>query len=253
MPPENRDVMTTDVQSLLGSLTIGLGGTAGFLAVLDWMLPSARKDWVRDQASTVWIWLSYQQSWPYIRKLRNPRAFDIFCAVGVFLVLTIALVFIVGEHASVPIKVLTGVIVLIPVAVLYFVRAPLRRGLAWLTSKEAGWKILVHSLVICVVALSVGAMLVQVYNYLHENAFPASPFVTFPVAMAVAIAAIVIFMLLYALLLFTFYIVGVYLMVFLFKVSEFIVLRVAEYDKGPVLGLAALLTGVGAALQALAK
>lgn len=49
------------------------------------------------------------------------------------------------------------------------------------------------------------------------------------------------------------YIIGIYFTVLLFKVSEFIVLRVVEYDKGPVLGLAALLTGLGTILKALAK
>jgi hypothetical protein len=99
----------------------------------------------------------------------------------------------------------------------------------------------------------VGAILIQVYNHLYDNVFPTNPFAVFPAAMVVAIAAIVIFMLLYALLLFTFYIVGIYLMIFLFKISEFIVLRVVEYDKGPVLGLAALVTGIGAVLRSLAN
>jgi hypothetical protein len=243
--------MIADVQSLLGSLTIGLGGTAGFLAVLDWVLPETRKDWIKDQASNVWIWLSYQQSWPYIRKLRNPRAFDIFLAIGVALVLSIAFTVIVKAQASPLLKTLTGIITLMPVAVLFLVRTQLRRGLTWLTSEEAGWKILVRSIVICVVALAAGALLAEAYNHLYDNVFPSNPFPAFSAGMVVAIAAIVIFMLLYALLLFTFYIVGIYLMIFLFKISEHVVLRVAEYDKGPVLGLAALLTGIGAALKAL--
>lgn len=243
--------MIADVQSLLGSLTIALGGTAGFLAVLDWVLPEARKDWIRDQASTFWIWLSYQQSWPYIRKLRNPRAFDVFLAIGIALVLLIAFTFIVKAEASALLKVLTGAIILAPAAILFLCRTQLRRGLNWLTSEEAGWKILIRSIVICVVALAVGALLTEVYNHLYEKVFPSNPFSGFSAGMMVAITAIVIFMLLYALLFFTIYIVGIYLMIFIFKVSELVVLRVAEYDKGPVLGVAALLTGVGTALKAL--
>jgi hypothetical protein len=242
--------MIADVQSLLGSLTIGLGGTAGFLAVIDWLLPETRKKWISDRASTVWIWLSYQQSWPYIRKLRDPLAFDIFLAIGVALVLMIAFKYIVAAEATVPLKAATGGIVLIPVAILFFVRAQLRRGLTWLTSVEAGWKILIRSIVICVVALATGALLAELYNRLY-SVYSSNPFPVFSAGMVVAISAIAIFMMLYALLLFTFYIVGIYFMICLFKVSEFVVLRVAEYDKGPVLGLAALLTGIGTALKAL--
>jgi hypothetical protein len=242
--------MIADIQSLLGSLTIGLGGTAGFLAVIDWLLPETRKKWISDRASTIWIWLSYQQSWPYIRKLRDPRAFNIFFAIGVVLVLVIAFKYIVLAEATVLLKIATGVIVLIPVAILLLVRTQLRRGLTWLTSVEAGWKILIRSVVICVIALTTAALLVELYNRLYSY-YSSNPFPAFSAGMVVAISVIAIAMLLYALLLFTVYIVGIYLMICLFKISEFVVLRVAEYDKGPVLGLAALLTGIGTALKAL--
>jgi hypothetical protein len=104
--------------------------------------------------------------------------------------------------------------------------------------------------VICVIALTTAALLVELYNRLYSY-YSSNPFPAFSAGMVVAISVIAIAMLLYALLLFTVYIVGIYLMICLFKISEFVVLRVAEYDKGPVLGLAALLTGIGTALKAL--
>jgi len=243
--------MADFVQSLLGSTAIAVGGIAGLLAVLDWILSREIKNWFRDKASTLWIWLSYQRTWPYIRKLQSPRAFDIFISIGVALVLWICLAYVV-KHSTNLIEASAFFVVLIPVAIIFFTRAQLRLCAGWLTRGHAGWRILVRGVLIFVAAFVMAAILVETYNRIYET-FPSHPFTAFTAGILVAIVAVAILMLLYAMVLLAYYIVGVYLLVFLFKLSEFIVLRVAEYDKGPVLGLAALLTGVGTVLRALAK
>jgi len=245
-------LMAEYVQSLLGSVTIALGGIAGLLAVLDWTLSKEKKNWIRDKASTLWIWLSYQQTWPYIRKLQTPRVFDIFISFGTFFVLVACIVFILRADAPKLIGMMAFLIVLIPVVILFFTRERLRRATVWLTRGNAGWRILVRGVSIFIVALVVAALLTRGYELLYAD-FPNHPYVAFPAGMVVAIAAFAALMILYGLWFLVIYIIGIYFTVLLFKVSEFIVLRVVEYDKGPVLGLAALLTGLGTILKALAK
>lgn len=244
--------MADYVQSLLGSLTIALGGIAGLLAVLDWTLPREKKNWIRDKASTLWIWLSYQQTLPYIRKLQTPLAFDIFISFGALFVLVASIVYILNADATKLIGMLAFLIVLIPVVILFFTRERLRRATVWLTRGNAGWRILARGVSLFIVVLVVAVLLTKGYDLLYAD-FPNHPFTFFPAGIVVAIAAFAAMMILYGLLFLVGYIIGIYLTVLLFKVSEFIVLRVVEYDKGPVLGLAALLTGVGTILKALAK
>ena len=48
------------------------------------------------------------------------------------------------------------------------------------------------------------------------------------------------------------YVVGIYVLIGVFRFIQALVLRIVEYDKGPVLAIAALLAGIGSILTALA-
>jgi len=69
----------------LGTFSVTLGSLAGAVTVLDWMLLKSQKDWIRGQASSVWIWLSYQRSLPMLAYLRHTYASFIIAFLGLTL------------------------------------------------------------------------------------------------------------------------------------------------------------------------
>jgi hypothetical protein len=60
------------------------------------------------------------------------------------------------------------------------------------------------------------------------------------------------FFILYALFLLALYILTIYALVGMMRIIQFLVLRIIEFDKGPLLAMAALLTGIGAVAKAFA-
>src|SRR5262245_8075311 len=85
--------MPKELQSSLGTIAILCGGFAGALALLDWLVSKPAKDWLRNQATNIWYWLSYQRTWPYVRNLQKPRSFDVFFGLGFFLISSFVLVY----------------------------------------------------------------------------------------------------------------------------------------------------------------
>jgi hypothetical protein len=61
------------VLQFLTSAIFFFSGAAGLLVLLDWLLLKKQKEWINDKPASVWVWLSYQQSLPYVRWLKNPR------------------------------------------------------------------------------------------------------------------------------------------------------------------------------------
>jgi hypothetical protein len=261
-----------DFQAFLGAAAVMLGGMAGFFALLDWLLSKEIKGWIEDKASTAWIWLSYQRTWPLVRKLQAKNAFGVFLAIGIaicILQLIVAAVLLylllvppiarsIIQQSSLRTRSLVFfvasiflLLLLAPsLSIIYIVRARLRRVYVWITTtKQSSAVVLIRT---------VGVLVVIAILY-YISVFSSNVLAAFETThpMIIAIYSVIYTIFILALIFTTFatvalciYVLCIYALIFVFKLAQAVILRIAEYDKGPVLAVAALLTAVGSILTA---
>ncbi len=109
-----------------------------------------------------------------------------------------------------------------------------------------GWAAYVLILLAMVAAM---APLILLWNRYIEFV-KAWSIITVPVLLVFWTAFYLTFFVLYSILFLTFYILAVYCLILIFKIFEFVALKLAEYDKGPILAAAAALTAIGSVLKA---
>jgi hypothetical protein len=265
-----------EVQVIVGVVAIALGGIGGMLAILDWTLSKRSKRWIEDKASTLCIWMSYQQTLPLLRKLQDRRAFAIFIALGTTVFVSATSIFAVlifmwlvpSQHrfsslGALSLVVAGSYIIILgpPLFALYLVRNWLRRGYVWITSGPRGTTIFLRI---------VGALLALVVIDLVINAVVPDPE---PIALVkhfsveshptLAIIAGIALLVLYpmylglafillAIITLSLYVFAIYALIGLFRATQTLILRCVENEKGVVLGIAALVAGLGALLKSLA-
>jgi hypothetical protein len=250
-----------------------LGGIAGLLVILDWLMPREQKDRLKDMASTLWLWLSYQRSWPYLQKLTNPRAFDALflsaCALG--LVAFVMMYFfrplrVADREPAETAEVMSeqadwfqlwGPIILCTVAIVGYAitRRWLLRGFAWVVSADTTKRLFARSgaalgIVYGSLLLGIGSLVGTQFGLMHLGWLSVPIQIVFgAVFLVVWMAGVSGFFLMYAIILMWLYISTIFVMIFLFKGTQYVLLRMLEYDKGPLLAAAALLTAFGSVLK----
>src|SRR5262249_49344557 len=138
--------------------------------------------WVKDKAETLWIWLSYQRTWPYVRRLQSGRAVEwiFLIVVGLFLAgsLTIILVCRYADDCSSDSKEDLDLLMTayadvgmgLAAVVFYFVaRNWWLHGFRWIMQGGAAWKFVLRALFGCfclalfgVIMLNLGGRLIEV-------------------------------------------------------------------------------------------
>jgi hypothetical protein len=263
--------MFRNFQAQLGTIAIGLGGVGGALAVLDWMLSQKSKNWIENKASTVWIWLSYQQTWPLVRKLQNERVFAVFlaagCAVWVLLTLFIAYRFLLWlvpwrtiENLGITMMVLlsVGTVILCLITVtpalllIYATRARLRWGYSWTTTASGGGQLLLRAFGVFAVSATV-LFAIPMPHGSFLGPLIAHPVFFVMVMMIYFILTLSLTLIYFALGILCCYIVGIYVLIACFRIAQTFILRIVEYDKGPVLAISALLAAMGSILTAFSR
>jgi hypothetical protein len=255
--------MSKDFQAVVGNIATIIGGVGGILVLLDWIIPKKGKDWIASKASTVWIWLSYQKTWPLIRKLQNEKAFNVFLILGTLVALMVSLSAVYQvlsiyypDEPIVTMEILAayGVLSLYMVgAIVYISRKWLRQVYRWITNASGPFKVILRALGIVLIAAFANTVFSTIAPGLT---LAASALDVVYLAIAIfCLPTLAAFLILssYTLMALFLYIVGIHAMIFLFRVSQALVRPIVEYDKGPVLGVAALLAAIGSILTAFAR
>jgi hypothetical protein len=73
--PVPEDAMLKSVILWLPTIASGTGAIAAALTIADRYLSDSARRWISDKAETLWICLSYQTSWPYLKKLQDVRIY----------------------------------------------------------------------------------------------------------------------------------------------------------------------------------
>lgn len=261
------DHVTKDLQSILGTLAISLGGIGGALALLDWSLSKKSKRWIENKASTIWIWLSYQQTWPLLLKLQHKQAFTVFLTIG-------ALLFVVGGAITAlsfffwlvpPSKISTkaallmslgGLLLLLlmmtpSICIIYAMRRRLRDAYTWITTTSSTAQLSLRAFG------SFTTIFISIYflpdGWLTFQFVLAHPIYAVAGIVIFSLFAMVITLLLYAIGTICCYLLCIFLLVLIFRIFQSLILRIVEHEKGPVLAIAAFLAAVGSVLTALAR
>jgi hypothetical protein len=260
-----------DFQAFLGGSAILLGGIGGFLAILDWTLSKKSKDWIENKATTAWIWLSYQQTWPLVRKLQNKRAFAVFLAVGTTLWLVLAMFFAFqfvlwlvpwrtianAGIKMIALRLIGGMIGLLVFAipalvVIYVMRERLRQVYSWITTTSGTAELSRRAFGIFGVSAILFFLSPLPLSLVDLQMLIKYPIYTISGALIYFVLSWSLAFICFAMGTLSCYVVGVYILIGLFRFIQALILRIVEYDKGPVLAIAALLAGIGSILTALA-
>jgi hypothetical protein len=256
--------MWKELQAQLGVVVIVLGSAVGFLAALDWLLSAETKRWIQEGATTAWVWLSEQrETWPFIRKLQDKRAFTFFLTSGVVLLVALLMameIMMEDKHNVSPERI--GMLIIIPLLgtipgalIVYALRGRLRLVFTWISNAPSSIALFLRAFGgLAILLTSFGILLLAPPN--EVLAFISNAGEQYQQDV-VAVIAMIIYLTLgtfYFLILFSAIVLCLYVFVVCFslvilKIMIEFTQRIAEYDKGPVMGTAAFLTLVGAFLK----
>lgn len=272
----------SETASLLGSIAIALGAVGGGITLLDWALPKRAKEVLNDKVADFWLWLSYQRTWPYIRALRSRRAFNIhLLTTGAALPAFILLLTIVyaadptllGLHSrnddpraiGLPTSYIwmlagTGTVIwAVPALIYYTMRRALLAGYLWATAIPNVWNylgrfFLLYFLASVAILPFFGLWGLLADHLLGQAAVSSTQSIYLPYMTLIIgwVIMMIIWMTTMGYGLLLLYIVAIFPMIALLIVLKYVVLRLLEFDKGPLLGISAALTALGTVIKAFA-
>lgn len=277
--------MVPGVDSFLTTLTIWTGASVGLLKVFDWLLREKQKDWVSDKATHFWLWLEDQRAGKFISifLMRKAQvAFVVITHVSLILIVGafLARVFLgwdipaniqLGHPRLYPFQVWIDVVALVASAFLLSWKIhPKISG--WIGSARTLWRYFGRSgiaLFGCV--LTAFGYLLLLYPIIgfgspaftlddpdqivaaYESMLGGKPGVVAVHGFSAAIAAPIFaeWLMVQTILFLSFYwLLLVWIVMFLFRVLQFVLIRIVESPNGPVLALSGFLIGVGAIAKA---
>jgi hypothetical protein len=229
------------------------------------MLLPHHKEWLRGKVESAWIWLDDQKAGKFLHLLRNRRlmwGFSLvflfpFC-LGWFVVIIHRIrVFGFGPAISGPIQISYPVIAVVSLTAIVVVLWKLHpRILDWILSTSILRQCLVRLCCAWLVCVVVGLTLMfvpWVIGSLFPTIWISTPnflifatlyvnWLTFVLLYQTGLLAVILFLSIL-------WLVAVNAVILLFRMTQFILIRIVESPSGPVLGLSGLLIGIGALAQ----
>ena len=242
----------------LGTLAIGCAVATTVLQLLDWLLPPAAVQKLRDLLERLWLWLAEQRAGRLFRRLLEPPTLARLAIILAAVIATSTLAFFVLVRAGTPrpqqiVEILLNLLAFCALGSSLSLAAFALSGFTW-ARRVALWVTLtkrplaVLGRLTVVVALAALPLLVP--GLLNQalglrGSATGAYFGYFLVGVFIGMPALLLalaFLSLSWLLLLS-------VLAPLLRVAEFLVLRLAEHPKGPVLGLSALLAAIGALMK----
>jgi hypothetical protein len=247
--------MPNSIQIFIGNVSIILGVAGGVLTLMNWWLPKDSKQWISDKADTLWIWLSYQRTWPFLKKLQNPNAFTLILLLGSVLFFTGSMLFYIPVTTSAKPSLATfesGSLipgVLVGLFAMSKLRRWFQRGFVWITTTSKSAELMLRAMgTFCAMAIVLYIIMLSL-QAIHSK--EPTNFI-YAAQLLLLLAGVPVFLALVLMGIICAYLIGVFVLIAVFKLLQAITLRAADYDKGPILGLAALLAALGGILTAFA-
>ncbi|NES83428.1 MAG: hypothetical protein F6K10_19590 [Moorea sp. SIO2B7] len=275
-----------ELQSFFANLTIWTGATVGFLKVVDWLLSTSQKTWLTDKAETAWFWLSEQRVGKFTAILRRSRLQTGFALFAHLSIIIITLAFLgrvflgwsvnasleLGKPRLYEFQVWVDVAALLISAgfVSWKIHPRIAKWIGTAPSLKCYFGRSAMALGLCVLAAF--AFLLLMYPIAgfdspllneddpekliaaYESMLGGKQGVIAVHALSALIAAPIMaeWMLVQTILFLSFYwLILVWVAIFLFRVFQFILLRIVESSNGPVLALSGFLIGLGAIVKAI--
>lgn len=222
-------------------------------AILDWILLAKQKSWIKDKSASLWIWLSYQKSMPYVSRLTDYRV------LGGIMMVEAAIVLLANMPSSAQFGAYGATVVSLAdvaiIAVAVLCSLPLLRQLWGFLTNPPLLRWLVPK---CVVVLIVAFYGVKYLGGVMDADFQSLAMPTYGsfgrvsnyTSLVFSTIAYLFWTFVYTMTLIALvYGLVIGIMIAGFKSLQFLVLRIAEHEKGPVVAISALLTAVVAALK----
>jgi tetratricopeptide (TPR) repeat protein len=249
--------VSAEFQSWLGNIALTFGALAGLLTLIDRTLSISSRQGINDRAAIVRDWLSYQQSWPYIRSLQNARAADVLFFIVWLTILAELVWFAWPSIDRFTLWAVTGIALtmLIMIAFYFLTKSIWRKGLIWIGKGPSSIDILARALLAFVFLLG-GAILVLwvsiqagfEYSALFEN-LTSKSITEWCVVALITLAAYTWLFALYATLLLVTYIAAIYILFIVFRTAEIIAFPVTHGGTAPLIAMSAFLTATGGVLK----
>ena len=255
----------------LSDISMLVGATIGLLTTVDWLLSERQKEQLRAYGERLWIWLDDQRYGNFTRALRNRRAQKLLTAATYSAVLILQ-AFLVMRYPQYAPKhanrhtLLVGTLVATPagIAITWFLSRKIHpRVIDWIVGSGGVFGFFARTAfayTLGLIAYVLTIILVLITRKVTAIDVPTIPHLVLGivgllvllviVGVGLPIAAETVMlgvMFVWSLLWF----LAVLLLLAFLRTTQFVVLRVVEYPKGPVLGLSGLLIGVAAILKSL--
>lgn len=235
---------------------------AAVLGFVEWLLPRASKQKLKDGATAIWMWLAEQSSQPYGRLLSRPAAQIVLLALGLIPIglaaafLTQVMLAVGGGNADFVRFVGTAMALTIVAALgtAFLLRRVFGRLIAWTAKGDRPIVWLLKALLI-----SVAAFAVLCVPFLYYETF-TTLVGTLPTGVGLAFFVLVLFVYSLALVLFggyslmflsvAVYAVATLVLLIAFRVFALIFDRLSSSEKGLLAGLIVALTAIGTVCRA---
>ncbi|MGY8632372.1 hypothetical protein RAD15_07730 [Bradyrhizobium sp. 14AA] len=233
--------MSSGFAGLAGEIAVAAGVAAGAVGSVDFFLSKSQKEWLGDRSVRVWYWLSSQNQMLRVERLRSQDVFFWLIMLGPTLTSVLTLHF--GNLLlTVPWMLIAAMCLGSPKIHKWMYRGYLI-GLSGNNIASVSFCVVVtYAAVLLVYGAIVTALYILLSSFISDDAFAflanGLAIVAYPVLSTAGVLGNVLFSVL---------ILAV--MGLAYKVLELLVRKIAEYDKGPVLGASAVLTAVGVFLK----
>jgi hypothetical protein len=241
--------------SLIGNVAIVLAVIVSVLTLIDWLLTKTQKERLSDKAIAVWMWLDDHRSVDFLRKFKDYREqVKLSATLQIFITCGLVVAAILSWYGGGPgnyfaIWVAVGAAVTVPPMVWVVHPAILK----WMTQGDSSLGYFVRSTIsvlpIVIVTIIFREDILMIwptprnsFYFEHLSALRSGLFGVFMVYSSVVLYLWYINIALF----------GAWLLsIMFFGASRFVLVRVVENPKGIVLGLSALVAGIGAVLKAI--
>jgi hypothetical protein len=248
------------MKEFLANLGLWVGAIIGVLTIIDWLLIEKQKKKITSWCESLWLWLEYQRVGRFLK-------FLMLYKVQVISSIIILLSFLYFGHRALTFSIVhsdPSIISGLFEAFLSLLMLIVVFGLSWkIHPKIISWTLKTNSIVKfylrCLLIILLFIFLLSPFY-----GFPSEPLIfellpeSEPLMMICYFLIIICFCLIVGelllvttnFLLSVSWLVLVLVLMSLFKVVQFFLIRIIEYPKGPVLGVSGLLIGVAALVKA---
>ncbi len=261
------------MKEVLGNISFWVGLSLGSLTILDFLLRDKQKKWLSDKAEIFWLWLDEQKAGQFTKLLLKDRvqkglvilahSMIIFIigsfVLNVFFGFNINADFQIGQPRIYKWQIWIDVaaMVLSMIVVTKYVHPYLIKRLKFLpTVKSYLLKSLKGFGLLCLIAVMLVLAEMPIINPTMdlrttadiENHFGGKAIVIILHTITAIIGSPImseVSLFMFMLYIGVYWIIVVYIIMFIFRLLQFILIRIAENPKGPVIALSGLLTGIG--------